>query len=197
MTLDLPTFLRLVWQTVIAPAETAERIVSLRLPRAVLWQAMALVTILSVLLAALVQGGLPTLPTATTATPIAPISYALILGGSLVILVFALHYTGQALGGKGEFSGAIALVVWLEAVAMVIRFAQGILLLISPAIAGLFSIVSLGILLWCLINFIDVLHRFDNRGKAVLVLFLAVVGIAVGLTFILALIGAGATGGSI
>lgn len=195
MTLDLPTFLRLVWQTVIAPAETAERIVALRLPRAVLWQAMALVTILSVLLAALVQGALPTLPTAT-GTPIAPISYALILGGSLVILVFALHYTGQALGGNGEFSGAIALVVWLEAVAMVIRFAQGILLLISPAIAGLFSIVSLGILLWCLINFIDVLHRFDSRGKAVLVLFLAVVGIAVGLTFILALIGAGATGGS-
>lgn len=194
MTIDLPSFLRLVWQTIVAPAETAERILALRLPRAVLWEALVLVTVLSVLLASLVQGATPTLPTAE-GTAVSPLAYGLILGGSLVMMVFALHFTGQALGGSGEFTGAIALVVWLEAVAMVVRFIQGLLLWLSPPFASIFSIVALAVLLWCLINFIDVLHRFDSRGKAVMVLFLAVIGLAVGLFMILALIGAGATGG--
>lgn len=195
MTLDPAAFLRLVWQTVTDPAGTARMILSLDLSRGVLWQGLVLVTTLSVLLGALVQGGRPALPGAD-GVEVGPLAYAMILGASLVLMVFAIHFTGRSMGGTGDFGGAIALVVWLEAVAMVVRFVQGLLLLLAPPLAGLFSIAALAVLLWCLVTFVDVLHGFRSRGKAALVLILAVFGLGVGLMLILSLIGVGAaTGG--
>jgi hypothetical protein len=195
---DIRGFGALVGQSFLAPAATARILIGLGLSRAVLWQAMLLVTVLSVLLVAITQGAMPNVPPPANGAPpreMTPFSYGLILGGSLVLLVFALHFTGQALGGIGDFGAALTLVVWLEVLAMMIRLGQSAVMLLLPALGGMVSVLGLGLLFWVLLNFINVLHGFDSLWKSAFALLLAVVGISLGVTLILTLIGVGATGG--
>jgi len=189
--------LRLLGLTVRAPAEAARLLLSLHLSRGVLWQALALVTILSVLVVALSPGPMPDAGAAGGPEPVAlsPFAYATILGASLVMLVFALHFTGSALGGTGSFAGTLTLVVWLEVLATAIRVVQVVALLMAPVLAGIVSIAGLALLFWTLVNFIKVLHGFDTLGRAVLTLLLAIAGLSVGLMLILGLIGVGMAGG--
>jgi hypothetical protein len=189
--------MRLLALTVRDPAEAARLLLSLNLSRGVLWQALALVTIVSVLVVALSPGPMPDAATAegTDALFLSPFAYATILGASLVMLVFALHFTGAALGGTGSFAGTLTLVTWLEVLATAIRVAQVVTLLVAPMLAGIVSIAGLVLLFWTLVNFIRVLHGFSTLGRAVLTLLLAIAGMSVGLMLILGLIGVGVAGG--
>jgi hypothetical protein len=189
--------MRLLALTVRDPAEAARMLLSLHLSRGVLWQALALVTIVSVLVVALSPGPMPDAATAegTDALFLSPFAYATILGASLVILVFALHFTGAALGGTGSFAGTLTLVTWLEVLATAVRVVQVVTLLVAPVAAGIVSIAGLVLLFWTLVNFIRVLHGFDTLGRAILTLLLAIAGMSVGLMLILGLIGVGVAGG--
>ncbi len=163
----------------------------LNLDRATLWQVMLLVTVLSVLLTTLTLGPALVMPLGTDGIVVSPMGYGVILGAGLVMLVFALHFTGTALGGQGTFAEALAVVAWLEVLSLVFRVAQVLIGLISLPVAGLLSIAATVFLLWCLVRFTQVLHRFDGVGKAVLTLFVALLGISLGVTLILTLIGVG------
>jgi hypothetical protein len=188
---------RLLLLTLRAPASAARLLVTLHLSRPVLWQILALVTIVSVLIVALSPGPMPEAGPAAGPQPVqlSPFAYAAILAASLVMLVFALHFTGGALGGTGSFAGALTLVIWLEVLATAVRLVQTVAMFVSPALGGLVSLLGLALLFWTLINFINVLHSFESLGKAVLTLLLAVVGISLGISLILTLIGAGLPGG--
>jgi hypothetical protein len=189
--------MRLLMLTVRSPTQAARLLLQLQLSRAVLWQALALVTVVSVLLVAVSPGPMPDAGPAAGPVPMAlsPFAYAAILGASLVILVFALHFTGGALGGTGTFAGSLTLVTWLEVLATAVRVVQTFAMLLSPALGGIVSLLGLALLFWTLINFINVLHGYENLGKAVLTLVLAVMGISIGLALILSLIGIGMPGG--
>jgi hypothetical protein len=180
----------LIWQSVVAPRAAARILIGLNLPRLVLWQALVLVTVVSVLLVALTQGPMPEIP-ADTPQPIeiTPFAYAMILGSSLVLLVFALYYTGQALGGTGQFTGALAIVIWLEVLAMCVRLAQVVLSVFGSGPELALSLVGMALLFWALLNFIAELHDFDSIGRALLTLVLAVFGISLGVALILSAIG--------
>jgi hypothetical protein len=190
---------RLLILTVRAPARAAELLVGLNLSRVVLWQALALVTVVSVLIVAISPGPMPEAGAIAGPQPVVftPFAYATVLGASLVMLVFALHYTGQAIGGTGSFAATLTLVVWLEVLATAIRVVQAVVYLILPPLGALVSLVGLALLVWTLLNFINVLHGFQSLGRAVLALLLAVVGISLGLALILSLIGAGLPGGAL
>jgi hypothetical protein len=183
-------FTALVWQSIVAPREAARRLIDLGLSRVVLWQALCLVTVLSVLLVAITQGPLPELP-ADTREPItlSPFAYATILGSSLVMLVFALFYTGQALGGTGAFAGTLTVIIWLEVLAICIRLAQFALSLFGPGAESILSLVGMLILFWALLNFVSELHGFESIWKSLFVLVLAVVGISLGVALIISIIG--------
>ncbi len=190
MTQVVPAFFGLVWQSVVAPGHAARTLIGLGLSRMVLWQALFLVTVVSVLLVAVTQGPLPELPAdAPQPVEVTPFAYAMILGSSLVLLVFALYFTGQALGGTGAFTGALTIVIWLEVLAMCVRLAQVFLSLFVPGLGLTLSLLGMAILFWSLLNFINELHAFNSIGKALLTLVLAVFGISLGVALILSLIG--------
>jgi len=177
-----------VFLTVANPALVARRIVAMPFSRPALWQALMLVTTLGVLVVALTQGAQADLPLGETPVAVTPITYALILGGSLVTLVFALHFTGAMLGGTGDFAAALALVIWLEVVAMAVRLVQAAVLLVSPVLGGAVSLAGFMVLLWCLVHFVDVLHGFQSIAKSMLTLLLAVLGMSLGLGLMLGMI---------
>jgi hypothetical protein len=189
--------MRLLALTLRAPGAAAAILVGLNLTRAVLWQALALVTVLSVLIVAFSPGPMPEAGPIAGPGPVVltPFAYVAVLGASLVMLVFAIYYTGAALGGTGTFPATLTLVVWLEVLATAIRVVQTVALLVSPLLGGLVSLAGLGLLFWTLVNFVNVLHGFGSLGKALLTLLLAVVGISLGVAVILSLIGAGLPGG--
>lgn len=173
------------------PAAGAARILDLGLPRDVLWLALLLVTVLSVVLASLVQGPVMVLPLGETVLYATPFSYAVILGSSLIIMVFAIHWTGAALGGQGEFPGALAIVVWTEVLGIMVRLAQTVALLFGQSLAGIVGLLGLGFLAWAFLNFVNELHEFDSLGRSFLTVLLALLGIGVGLGLILSIIGVG------
>ena len=184
----MPLIMRLIWQSFREPAQVGAAIAALRLDRATLWQALVLVTILSTLALALVNGGMTQSPFGNGA-PLSLYASAMILGASLTMLVFALHFTGQALGGQGRFPAALALVIWLEVLAIALRLAIALAAaLFGPVLTGPLPIVGLAALGWVLVQFIRALHGFQTLARAVSTLVLAFLGLGFGLSLIIILI---------
>ncbi|SHJ16810.1 Yip1 family protein [Wenxinia saemankumensis] len=177
------------------PRRAAAAILALRLPRPVLVEALILVTALGTLAALLGSAEMQiVLPLGETgALVFSPFLYALLLGSALTVTALAIDLVGRMMGGAGKFADALALVVWIEVLALVVRLAQMAAFLLSSLVGAIVSIAGLGLLLWCLINFVRVLHGFDGPGRAAAVLILSFLGIGFGLSLILALIGVGAT----
>lgn len=196
MTIDFQTWMRSVWDSIMEPSAAAERVIAARLDGQTLWTGVALVTVLNVLLVALLQF-LSQVPAgmAGATSGLTPFSYAAIIGIFLGCLVFALHLAGAALGGAGTQIATLAIIVWFQAISLTLEAVQIAILLISPALASLFGMLSLGALLWCLINFINVLHQFDHLGKATVTLILALLGAALTAGIMLALFGITPAGG--
>ncbi len=179
-----------------SPGRAGRVIVDLGISRPVLAQMLALVVTLSVLLTALLQGAMPALPTAEAGFVITPFAYALILAVSLLLLVGGIQAVGRAFGGTGRFDQALALIIWLEVLAMGLRLVQGVLFFVLPPLAGIVGLLGLGYLGWCLLHFVDALHGFKSLGRAALVLVLALVGIGITLAIVLTLTGFGVQGGT-
>ncbi|PHP29594.1 YIP1 family protein [Limimaricola cinnabarinus] len=179
-----------------APGDAAARLLVTFPGAAATWQALALVTCISVVLTALLQGAMPMV----AASPdmgfgLTPFAYAGLLGVSLVLLAGGVTATGRLLGGEGRFAPALALVVWLEVLAMALRLVQGVLILVLPPLAGLVGLAGLVWLFWCLVRFIQTLHGFGGPGRSIVVLVLAFIAIGTGLALVLALTGLTVQGG--
>lgn len=187
---SVPDFFRLVGLTLVNPADVARLIVAHRQSRQVLWSALLLVTVLTVLMLAAVQMVVPAFPVPQ------PFTSTLVVGAMFVILVFAIYFTGQALGGTGTFPAAIALVAWYGAVGIVVRTVVALVIGMVPALAVTLGLASGTLMLWCLVNFVNVLHGYDSLPKAAGVLALTLIGLLFGVAFIVALIGIGATTGA-
>lgn len=195
---DTRTIARKLWETIFRPADIAREILALRLPQEALWLSLALVTVLSVLLVSLLNLVTPVPPEAPAgAMSITPMTYGLVLGGSLLVTVFALHYTGQTLGGQGQLADTLALVVWLQLLLVVLQAAQVILMVSLPFLGGLLALASVVIMIWALVNFVNEAQRFESLGRAFLTLVLAFLGIGFGISLILMMIGVGTNGGQI
>ena len=190
--------LRMLALTLRAPGQAARFLIGLNLSRAVLWQALALVTVLSVLVAAISPVPMPDAEAVGGAEGVAmtPFTSVVVLGFVMVMMAFALQITGAALGGKGSLAATLTLVVWLEVLAVAVRIVQGVGLLVAPVLGGLVWMAGVAVLFWTLINFINALHGFGSLGKSVLTLLLAVTGISLGTAVILTLINV-ATGGGL
>lgn len=182
----------LILRTIADPAGAAQVVLSFKLSRGVLWQALLLVCVLSALLMGAFGGEEMAVPMGENALLLTPVGYAFVLGAGLVLMVFGLHFTGAALDGQGRFEDALAAIVWIEVVALVFRLLQIVVaFLLGADIAAFLSFLGVVILLWVLVNFINVMHRFDSLGKAIGTLILAVLGISLGMSLIIAIIGVG------
>ena len=188
-----PRFLwQLVLRTIVEPKTAAEVVLGLDLSRAVLWQALILICALSAVFMGAFGGESLAVPLGNSTLFLTPIGYAFVLGVGLVMMVFALHYTGAALDGQGQFEGALAAIVWIEVVALCFRVLQILVAgLFGPDVATLLSFAGVAILLWALVHFINQVHQFDSLPRAAGTFVLAVLGISLGMSIIIAFIGVG------
>jgi len=196
MTMDFQTWMRAVWTSIAEPTETARKVVARDVPREALWTALALVAVLNVILIAAAQMLSPVHGAMQEqAIALSPFGLAAIIGIFLVLFVFGTFYAGQIMGGTGTLPGTLAIVVWFQSVSLTLEAIQLVLVILSPSIAALYGLLSMGALVWCFMNFVNVLHGFNNLGKALAAIFFALVGTALIAGILLTLLGLGPVGG--
>ena len=191
MMLSAETLGRLLLDTIRSPAEVARLILRLELGRDVLWMALGLVTVLSVLVAAMLSIRMPAPEAAERpagAVEITPFRYAMILGGALIIMVLALHFTGLMLGVTGRLEDMLALVAWQQLVLLALQLVQSAFFLLVPPLGLIATVAAITIALWVLVNFINEAQRFGSLGRAAATAVLALLGMGFGLSFVISLI---------
>lgn len=186
--MTLEGFLRLAWQTVVAPRDVARLLVSLRLGHEAILLAFGLVVVLyTITFTASIQVAPPNealLPLVSN-----PVIFMLTLAGTLGVTAIAITWTGRAMGGTGTIEGIGLLLIWLQAVRMLVQGAVLALMLVSQSLAGLLVVAASVLGIWILVHFIDEAHGFDSLFKAAVVLLLGIAGMSVGLMVFLSLIG--------
>ncbi len=120
--------------------------------------------------------------------------------GMLAFLVLVTVLVGRLFGGKGSFDGAILLVTWLQALALVFQAAFWVMDLVSRnlgaagantgSIRFTVTFLVLAYMFWVYVNFVTELHGFNSAVKVLAGTVLTVLAIAFGLTSLLAVFAA-------
>ena len=178
------------------PTNAARKVLSMGFPRDAMWSALALVAVLNVIMLTLLQLFSPArVAFEDQVLSLSPFAYAAIIGVFLVVFVFAIFQIGKMFGGTGTLETTLAIVVWFQSISLTLEAVQLVLVLISPAIASIFGLLSLGALIWCFVNFVNVLHSFENLGKSVFTIVLALIGTALVAGILLTVLGVAPVGG--
>lgn len=169
--------------TIRAPQEAAQAILALNLPRNVLWLGLALVITLSTLLASAVLLMVP-MPEAGAGVPM-PVVMGIVQAVFLVLVSLGIAVIGARFGGKGDFDGALALMVWLQAVFLVVQAFQIVAIAIGLSVlADIVSLASIPLFFWLMAQFVTVLHGFSSVWKT----FWAIIMFLIAFAFLLSLV---------
>jgi hypothetical protein len=185
--------IQLAIQTVRAPREVAQILISARLGREALLTAFALVVALNTLVFTVMA--MTVSPGETSGViNLSPLAFMVLLAGSVALAIFTITFGGRPLGGTARIEEIALMLIWLQGLRFVMQVALIVLGFILPA-AGLVLVLAVAILgLWILLNFIDVAHGFGNLGKAAFVLIISLLGAVVGLSILLSFAGASSLG---
>lgn len=192
---------QLALDTLRDPKAAATQIIGWNLERPTLYMALVAVAAVNALLASapvvLAPGGVD--EAARMALPILallekPLMFFALVVGTLVIMIQGLFWAGRAMGGQGEMTDMMALIIWLQALRAV---AQVVILLLGLAIPLLGGLAALGLQLvafWLFLHFISAAMRFDSLFRALGLLVAVAAGLFLGLMLILTLLGVSAGG---
>jgi hypothetical protein len=185
---DLPALLR---DTFTAPRPTMRRLLDAGLPLGAMAEALVLVAVISAILSEItifltpVPGGSEMIR-GMAGGPLAIAVLQLVL---LVLIVTGIDRVGRSMGGQGDLTGAIVVVVWMQVVMIALQLAQLVTLVLVPPLASLIGLLSIAVFFWMMSSFVAELHRFDSLGRVFAALLLGFVGLALVLTLILSLLG--------
>ena len=125
---------------------------------------LLLVAVLSALLASLQLNLSPQELDPMSALMLAsPFRAAVVQWAFLALSVVLIHRVGRAFDGNGSFPDALLIVVWLQCLTLVLQFAQLVLNILSPALAGMLGLAGFVVFLWLMASFIAELHGFRSR----------------------------------
>lgn len=181
----------LIGLTLRSPMDAAEQIVGFGLPANVRWAFAVLVVALAAILTWVNALLLPPLPEGSV--------YAYAWIGEQPLLVAGLQLLGLAMvaglmtgvgrmfGGKGNFEDALILIVWIEAMVLMIQAVKVLILPFAPSISAMLSIAAVGMFFYLVVQFTKALHGFQNGWKVLL----AVIGTIFVMGFLMSFIAAG------
>jgi len=170
------------------PAEAARRLIALDLDRSTLWTALVLVAVINTLLQAVVLLLVPP-PPPLGGLFASPLVSASLLLGWMVLSVYAILWAGRSLGGTARLEDVMTVLVWLHLLWAVVRVGVLVLLVMAPMLSTLFILGATALGLWILVHFVDQAHHLNSPAKAVGVLIAAFVGIVLGLSLAVSLLG--------
>lgn len=179
--------------TIRTPDQAAEFVKGTDVERGVLWMGIFAVSALGAVITGLTVMSIP-LPDGWPDLFALPFAHFAVSVVGMMMFAYALTWAGKGLGGQGTFDDLLKLVIWLQAVRVGLQVI-GLVLLIAIPVLGAFYGLATGLLaLWILVQFIKSGHEFSGFGAAIVVLIATIVGLIVGLSLLLSLVGVGAVG---
>lgn len=190
MDMNLKGLIQGAVDTIRDPRAGARKIMALSYPRQQRWEILALIAVLSAVLAQLSyllagsQGASMAGPFTSSPFALGIIQAVLLLG-----MVFATHFIGRGVGGTGKFDDAILLVAWLQFIMICLQVVQTAMLFVAPFISMLIGIVGLVLFFRLLTNFIAVQHGFSSLPKIFAGILLSMFVFAFAVVILLGLFG--------
>ena len=181
------------WQTLIVttvtdPGQVARGLIDLKLPREALWTGLALAAVLNAILIGIsniVAYPDPLMPQLLQM----PVLLGFAVFVALATLVFAFSLCGRWLGGHGSFDEVMVVVLWLQALRILVQVTTLVLAFIAPILALLIAFAAGLLGIYITLHFLNEAHRLQSLGKAAGVLIASMVLMVLALTFLLSLVG--------
>ncbi len=190
--MTIQSFLALFQLSFAQPKQAAEAVLALNIPREALWLLVSLAVILSTISGVLGQ----TIATPTEQQqqamqliPTNPVLFLVMYAVFIVAFMGAVHVAGLAFKSQGSFDECVVVLSWWLIISNTARIMGLFLALLSPMLGGLVLLGLVGYGIWILVNFADVIFRFNSLGKSALMLFLAFMGLVFAAAMILAIFG--------
>ncbi|MEP2640304.1 YIP1 family protein [Roseobacter sp.] len=180
-------------QTLRDPKAAAADIISWQIPQAALWMTAAVIAIASTLMSALSHAAIP-LPAPLDTLMISPFMVFAVIAGAFVLTIYALFWTGRVLGGTGDLTDLLAVLVWMQALRAVGQALVLVAALLAPVLASFLVLFVAVATLWVFVNFISVGLRLNSLLRAVVVLIVGALVMSLGLSFLLSMFGVSAIG---
>jgi len=179
----LGMFLPVVRQSLREPREAASTLLSMGVPKQVLWPAFALLIVLPVILIFVTEP--PTGPNGEVL--VSP--FALTLASAIVSVasVYLTWKIGVLMGGSGGFDETLLLTVFIQGIVFGGQLIEFAIVLIIPPFAGIYYVALVAFIFWLYLNFIAVLHGFNSLWRAFGVLLFASIAVAIVFIFVLSL----------
>lgn len=179
-------FIRLLSLTLTAPKQGAAAVLQHHYSNQLLWSLLALATVVSVLMVQVMRFAFPPPEEVIAVMPFqsSPVLFALIMWGSLVLVVFCVYHFGRAFGGKGSFHSSLTVVIWMQVLLMVSQVVQFLLALLSLSLAGLLGLAFIVYWIWIFATMVGALHQFDNRGIVLGGMLISMIGLMMGLSLL-------------
>lgn len=179
---------RLIARTFTDTPGVAQDLIAMRLNRGILWSSFLVIVCLSVLLF-FVGSTIAPVGEDHVVAQFSPFMLALILGAVLILMVFALFYAGRMLGGTARFGHVLLMMIWLQIMAFALQLIQLAFYLIVPALLTLVSFVSTIFLFYALLQFVRVVHGFNNILMAFVTVVVASLGSIFGMAIVASVLG--------
>ena len=178
----------LALQTLKKPGEAARSILLLNLSKEAIWTALFLIIVLNAAFYTLMNLLFP-LTAELAFLKLSTGSYIAVSTGLTVLFALFLSLTGRWMGGEGRFQPLLILLIWLQAIQLVLQVAVVALTLLTPLLGSLLGLGGNLLLLFVLLHFVSEAHGFASLWRAAAVVLLATVLLFFALLFIVALIG--------
>ncbi|PTV94986.1 hypothetical protein C8J27_106255 [Rhodobacter aestuarii] len=91
-----------------------------------------------------------------------PVRLGLVQAGLMLYAAAALTIFGRQFGGQGNFAGAFAVIIWIQAILVGAQAVQVVVLTLFPVIGVLMTLTIFVLMIWLLIQFTAALHGFTN-----------------------------------
>ncbi|MEL6521964.1 MAG: YIP1 family protein [Pseudomonadota bacterium] len=181
----------------------ARQVIDLQLPLGVLVQAMVVVVIANVMLEQLIgfgSGGLPEPPEDTDmSTRVGyqlvvtffnnPLYWAAVQGAFLAMSVFAIHFVGRALDGRGQLEDAMSVMIWFQVLLIMMQVLQFLTSVIMEPLTVFVGFATLILFFYWLTQFIMEVHGFQSAAAVLTMIIVTAIGMLIVLSLILALLG--------
>ncbi|MFD3189175.1 YIP1 family protein [Sedimentitalea sp. HM32M-2] len=177
------------------PASGARAVLRWPIRREGLWVALALIAVLNALLFSLSNLLVPG-PSPLPGLFGVPLVYCGLVVGGLILTIYTLFWVGRALGGSGSLEDVMRVILWLQALRLLVQAAALLLILTVPVLSALLVFGASLYGIFMLLHFVNQAHGLKSIGRSAMVLIGAMLAMVLALTLLISLFGGPIVGSS-
>lgn len=195
MSMSMADLLALVRDSVLRPRGVVRRLLETDIPAGTLWSILLLMAIVVGTMAWAMVSSLPAdelqIDPSRIPGPIAMSAMQFVL---LALCVPLVHRAGRMFGGAGDGIGALKVIVWWQAMTLVLQLAEMVVVMLLPFLGVLAVIATFGAIFWTLTNGVAELHGFRSLALVLIGIVMTGVTLVFVLRILVALLSAGQIG---